>query len=1812
MFKSKLSKFFSLFLVVLVALGGLPTTVWAYEGFDYQHNHYYYDSTPWETTYETHLSDYIIDEVDEWERLLLEEDQYMPQAYDYAYSILTSTLNESIGMQGFEGRYAITSPDEAVEIFVQFVTPPSVALRLMQERGITRGRGFPGGSFEAQAQGAHDVFNQQLAGIPVPFSGGGIEILESYYCLFNGMLMRVPGSMVELIAELPEVYGVFPNVAFSIPEPPVPEPRGHSILVSPTYSSVSEAGDHPFFVNPEHMRVVREYLQMDYINIDMGITGAGVRVAVIDTGIYHGHPEFERFLDETGRIRGSYLHTGAFRDNSYVHMPWISPELRFPTSHGTRVSGAVIGIAPGIELWNYRADINRTLPIPGMSVLSTIIAAYRNGADVINMSFGVSASGSTPVRDAVNLTVLDGVVAVAAVGNSGPSSHSIGSPAVASLAISVGAGTAGGFVYGGNPARPIGISNDDILRPYSSRGPIYEHHIKPDIIATSGVFTTMVGLCPRYNHYTYPFSVSYGYTMISSGTSFAAPIIAGVAALLIEANPDIPKQDRPHIIKTMLMNTARQMDSCDGVLSSGAGFVQPLQALRADTLVYTKHYIPAPEHGVLQSLQRMSSLSFGRIYAANSPNENNTLPLFIENKASTSRIFTISNSTYGSANLSFSNNSITIAPGSTGRIDASLILDSTNILGRFYEGFVYVNDGERVVARVPFAGLSAKHTTHIVSTEAELRAAVAMAGDATIYLSEDITLINVRAPLTLNNGQQIRLRSYGETMHALIAGGNFDVIVIRQDAHFILDGVKIKRVNNTQGRGIWNISSTLTILDGVISGHYTNNLRGGGVSSSGHFTMYAGKITNNTATGAGGVDIGLRSSFTMHSGEISGNTASGSAGGVSIASYGYFTMYGGEISNNTAFSSPGMSVGGIENIRRGNIFIGADAIFKNNAFSSLSTHTPRARLSADDDVYYEFIHGTQWTYPFTQGLNNIDIGYAPTRALVSIIRLLNFELNGTSTNPTTPESLDTIQVPSHTRIMLAPSFPADPTRVGYTFAGWYFDANFIRPVVATNLMSNADDVVLYAKWIEGASNIVSTEAELRAAVAGASSAPTTIYLANDIILEEVRTALIIPAGVDITLSSYGNTTHSLYAGGNYDVIGVSQNASITIDGLNLTRQPGTTGRGVTNQGHLTLVDGVISGHQLTDSLFQGGGVENSGTFVMEGGAIYNNNATRGGGVNNMGAGATFIMRGGVIENNTSTRGAGGGVRVLDETYFFMYAGKIVNNTSTSTAGGVVNNGRFYMTGGEISGNIARLSGGGVETRGDRGYFIMEGGEISNNTAGANGGGIAISSADLRAGRLQIGAAAVFANNSANDARIPTSQEDVTAFNRHVHTRRWTFCAGYRGLNNYDIQSGGMVIDSPAPARIVSCEVTLRAAVAEAVGTRTTIYLTNDILLAIRAPLYIPANANITLRSYKEAMFTLIKNGSVDAIHVSQNASLAIDGIRITRRTDSSGIGVVNEGNLTLIDGIITGHRTSGGGVDNRGTFTMTGGAIYNNRAERGGGVNNSVVGSTFVMRGGVIENNASTVGAGGGVRVLDRTYFYMHGGKIINNTSRSTAGGIVNNGRIYMTGGKISGNHAILSGGGVETRGDRGYFIMEGGEISNNTAGANGGGIAISSANLRAGRLQISAGAIFTNNRARDARMPTNENDIAAYHNNIHATQWSIANHPYGGLNNFDIQSTGNILPNPLDIQLILPEYDDDYEIDQDTDYYGDFETDQDKDYYDNYETDQDKDYYDDHETDQDNDYYSDYDIDQDNNYQEETDLYYSYPSENDTYQSKE
>lgn len=245
-----------------------------------------------------------------------------------------------------------------------------------------------------------------------------------------------------------------------------------------------------------------------------GLTGKGICVAVLDTGI-GPHSDF-------GWKKGRIL---AFHDSVY--------QKSYPyddNSHGSHVTGIIgsegiyplggsIGIAPRcsfviVKVLDNRGNGKVSHVIDGLQWVREHQKQY--GIRIVNISVGTPPTGKKDETCALVMEVEktwdSGIVVIVAAGNNGPDKKTITVPGISRKVITVGASDEENFT-----------KSQDGTKHYSGRGPTISCIKKPDIVAPGG----KVYSCSPFQS---------GYT-IKSGTSMSTPVVSGAVALLLEKYP---------------------------------------------------------------------------------------------------------------------------------------------------------------------------------------------------------------------------------------------------------------------------------------------------------------------------------------------------------------------------------------------------------------------------------------------------------------------------------------------------------------------------------------------------------------------------------------------------------------------------------------------------------------------------------------------------------------------------------------------------------------------------------------------------------------------------------------------------------------------------------------------------------------------------------------------------------------------------------------------------------------------------------------------------------------------------------------------------------------------------------------------------------------------------------------------------------------------------------------------------------------------------------------------------------------------------
>ena len=230
--------------------------------------------------------------------------------------------------------------------------------------------------------------------------------------------------------------------------------------------------------------------------------------------------------------------------NQIIHFKDLINNRTLPyddNGHGTFIAGVCSGsgvcsqfkysgIVPKCNIVMIKAldksgETNSQTILNAMQYIYDIRKKYN--IKVVCMSFGADYSGfNDPLQKGALALWNGGLVVVAAAGNSGPESKSIKSPGTSSRIITVGG------LDDGRTDGEIKIAN------FSSRGPV-DNKFKPDIIAPSVDITST-----SYNY-------KNGFYTTMSGTSVAAPMIAGVCAILCTQNPHASPDKIKHILLNM-------------------------------------------------------------------------------------------------------------------------------------------------------------------------------------------------------------------------------------------------------------------------------------------------------------------------------------------------------------------------------------------------------------------------------------------------------------------------------------------------------------------------------------------------------------------------------------------------------------------------------------------------------------------------------------------------------------------------------------------------------------------------------------------------------------------------------------------------------------------------------------------------------------------------------------------------------------------------------------------------------------------------------------------------------------------------------------------------------------------------------------------------------------------------------------------------------------------------------------------------------------------------------------------------------------
>lgn len=275
-----------------------------------------------------------------------------------------------------------------------------------------------------------------------------------------------------------------------------------------------------------------------------GLYGNGIKVAFVDSGINKSHEDFD-----SSRITGKNFNIDgkAYDNDSLGHGTFTAGIVGAQTNNGRGLAG----IAPKSSIMEYRVFSSGSTTTLD-TVVSAINAAVEDGCKVMNLSLGTNAS-STTLRDAINRAENAGVIMVAAVGNDG--SSTLQYPAAYTDVIGVGS-----------------VDSGMIVSSFSQKN--------------SSVFVTAPGggVASLSNTGTAAYELDLA-SISNMGTSYATPVVAGMAALALGYDSDIKESGIRYLLKKT--STDKGTEGYDNAYGYGVvnidAFVKELQRAYAIT-----------------------------------------------------------------------------------------------------------------------------------------------------------------------------------------------------------------------------------------------------------------------------------------------------------------------------------------------------------------------------------------------------------------------------------------------------------------------------------------------------------------------------------------------------------------------------------------------------------------------------------------------------------------------------------------------------------------------------------------------------------------------------------------------------------------------------------------------------------------------------------------------------------------------------------------------------------------------------------------------------------------------------------------------------------------------------------------------------------------------------------------------------------------------------------------------------------------------------------------------------------------------------
>lgn len=446
--------------------------------------------------------------------------------------IIKDSFDKTDETSGFlkSNGYIIKLKGEPLFLFENNLKSTSNLYNKMKEKLSTSDVSANLHEYKNQLLSLHSIAKEKILEIIDCDCNSDCFFIDEFTNVFNGFAVsNIPKKVVNLIESLSFVEGVYPNHIFKV-----------------------NLQDTVPLINADDVWELQN-------DSGINVTGEGVKVAVLDTGIDYNHSVFGGGFGPGYQVVDGYDFVKCDNFNNDYECDSPKSEDADPMDdygHGTHCAGIIVGVAPNVSLYAYKVLNRQGYGDEAWlySALDRVVdpnqdSNFSDHVDIVSMSFGLFSPDSSEnpshpddlLSKTVDKLVGSGIIFVAAAGNNGPFSETIQSPACARKAIAVGS-----------------TDKNDIISLFSSRGPTKNGTIKPDVVAPG----KMINSTWLNNNYSY-----------QDGTSMACPHVAGVAALILQMHPDW----NPLEVKMAIRNTA--VDLGYSVTTQGWGRVNAFAAV---------------------------------------------------------------------------------------------------------------------------------------------------------------------------------------------------------------------------------------------------------------------------------------------------------------------------------------------------------------------------------------------------------------------------------------------------------------------------------------------------------------------------------------------------------------------------------------------------------------------------------------------------------------------------------------------------------------------------------------------------------------------------------------------------------------------------------------------------------------------------------------------------------------------------------------------------------------------------------------------------------------------------------------------------------------------------------------------------------------------------------------------------------------------------------------------------------------------------------------------------------------------------------